>query len=53
MLTYQNKLDLGNGEDSQCSICLCDLEAKEHIFILTVCKHYFHEKCLKEWMDLK
>ncbi len=53
VLTKENKEELGEGEDSTCSICLTDLMTRDHIYILSVCKHYFHEACAKSWMEGK
>lgn len=36
-----------------CSICLSDWNENDDIIILPTCKHYFHAKCINEWMKKK
>ncbi|CAD8075707.1 unnamed protein product [Paramecium primaurelia] len=35
-----------------CTICLSDLNEKNIIKILK-CNHFFHQECIKEWLQLK
>jgi hypothetical protein len=37
-------------EKTQCAICLEDIE-EEQEFVVTPCRHWFHEGCLKRWME--
>jgi len=34
----------------ECPICLEDLKVKESIYLIPCC-HYYHKKCLKEWVS--
>ena len=36
--------------DGDCCICLKKIDADETI---TICKHYFHKKCINKWMERK
>jgi len=48
-----NKLEtveVENASYDRCTICLCDIEKGEKIIKLT-CSHYFHEECLKEYLE--
>ena len=36
---------------SQCCICLVDLDTD--IVMLSLCNHAFHEKCLKQWLEIR
>ena len=44
-----SKLDEGN---RHCAICLEDFQDKEELTALP-CIHFFHEKCIKEWLKRK
>ena len=37
--------------DSNCSICLVDLQNDTNLIQLT-CEHYFHEECITEWLSM-
>ena len=37
-------------ENISCPICL-DEYKDESMIVITECIHFFHEKCLKEWVD--
>ena len=53
-LYAMDNVDLGHvdeemqGED--CPICLMEFELGEGTATIKTCKHYFHEKCLTEWL---
>jgi len=38
------------GEPSQCSICLGEYEAGEHVRKFNGCKHQFHAECIETWL---
>jgi len=40
-------------EDLECSVCLNEIEARsvEHPAVVTMCKHFFHKKCLTAWVN--
>ncbi|KAG6556000.1 hypothetical protein Mapa_001940 [Marchantia paleacea] len=40
----------GDEEEHQCSVCLCDFEAKEEVLQLPQCSHIFHKDCLDRWL---
>lgn len=55
--TLQNKVEpkiiiLLDNIDDKCSICLEEFEKQKEIYQLK-CNHYFHKKCLSEWMKFK
>jgi hypothetical protein len=35
--------------ETECSICLDDFKIKDKILTIP-CSHYFHSKCIKEWL---
>ena len=43
------KCDEENNNNEQCSICLDEFIENETLFQLN-CQHYYHEKCLKDWL---
>lgn len=47
ILTIKENIEI---DDIPCIICLDDLE--DNIIELR-CKHYYHQKCIKEWIDVK
>ena len=38
--------------DSTCSICLEDFKKGDRIKSLPLCKHLYHESCLKSWYEM-
>ncbi|KAL2631636.1 hypothetical protein R1flu_016322 [Riccia fluitans] len=38
------------GEEHQCSVCLCDFEGEDEVFQLPQCSHIFHKECLGKWL---
>ena len=44
-----NKLEEGN---KKCTICLEEFKSKEKVTALP-CIHFFHTKCIKQWMENK
>lgn len=38
--------------DGTCPICLSDYEPKETLRSIPECNHYFHAKCIDEWLKL-
>jgi hypothetical protein len=40
-----------NDKNTQCSICLSDVEINEKIYAM-VCGHIFHRKCVKTWINI-
>eukprot|EP01103_Thecamoeba_quadrilineata_P018187 TRINITY_DN6803_c0_g1_i1.p1 TRINITY_DN6803_c0_g1~~TRINITY_DN6803_c0_g1_i1.p1 ORF type:complete len:276 (+),score=14.93 TRINITY_DN6803_c0_g1_i1:22-849(+) len=38
-------------EDKNCTICLLDFETKDMVRCLP-CEHFFHEKCVDEWLSI-
>ena len=41
-------IDKSKKYDGDCCICLKKIDADETI---TICKHYFHKKCLNQWIE--
>lgn len=41
-----------HGEDTTCSICLCEYVEEEMLRMMPECKHYFHVYCLDAWLKL-
>ncbi|KAI3792617.1 hypothetical protein L2E82_06501 [Cichorium intybus] len=39
-------------DDSTCAICLSDYKLKESLRTIPECNHYFHSKCIDEWLKL-
>ena len=35
-----------------CSICLCEYEADDAVFVPTTCSHQFHHDCILDWLQL-
>ncbi|XP_059634274.1 RING-H2 finger protein ATL68 [Cornus florida] len=42
----------GRGNDSTCSICLCEYKDAEMMRMLPDCRHYFHLICIDAWLKL-
>lgn len=42
-------LDVENGNDHTCSICLCEFEEGEELRTLPECSHSFHVSCIDMW----
>ncbi|XP_031092151.1 RING-H2 finger protein ATL67-like [Ipomoea triloba] len=40
------------GNDTLCSICLCEYKDSEMLRMLPDCKHYFHVTCIDAWLKL-
>ncbi|KAG8898249.1 Ubiquitin-conjugating enzyme 13, partial [Tulasnella sp. 403] len=38
-------------KEERCPICLDDYEEKDHVMGIPDCDHYFHESCLKQWLE--
>lgn len=53
LFTYLNKNELNNiikdENNNTCTICLNDYTQTDKVLRLK-CKHYFHEKCIQEWL---
>jgi hypothetical protein len=43
-------IDLGKGNLDVCPICCEEFQEGNYVKALPVCKHIFHEKCVKEWL---
>ncbi|KAL6131015.1 hypothetical protein ACLB2K_069393 [Fragaria x ananassa] len=44
--------ELGGGDASTCSICLCDYREFEMLRMMPECRHHFHLMCLDAWLKL-
>lgn len=44
--------ELGGGDASTCSICLCDYREFEMLRMMPECRHHFHLLCLDAWLKL-
>ncbi|KAK9910297.1 hypothetical protein M0R45_034265 [Rubus argutus] len=44
--------DMGGGDSSTCSICLCDYREFEMLRMMPECRHHFHLLCLDAWLKL-
>ncbi|XP_004492810.1 RING-H2 finger protein ATL67-like [Cicer arietinum] len=40
------------GQNSTCSICLCEYKDSEMLRMMPECRHYFHLCCLDSWLKL-
>ena len=41
-------------ETPDCTICLINFQPSEEIIVFSCdCKHYFHDKCGREWLEVK
>ena len=38
-------------EENSCQICLMPFNDEDNVTIFSCNKHYYHEKCLKDWME--
>ncbi|MED6218919.1 RING-H2 finger protein atl67 [Stylosanthes scabra] len=41
-----------NGQNTTCSICLCEYKDSEMLRMMPECRHYFHVCCLDSWLRL-
>ncbi|KAL4429059.1 hypothetical protein ABPG74_022145 [Tetrahymena malaccensis] len=48
---FMNSLSLSLGDKDKCSICLIEYEKDEIVIVLPKCKHYFHQDCIKLWLQ--
>ncbi|XP_024181135.2 RING-H2 finger protein ATL67 isoform X2 [Rosa chinensis] len=44
--------EIGGGDASTCSICLCDYHEFEMLRMMPECRHHFHLLCLDAWLKL-
>ncbi|KAF3971320.1 hypothetical protein CMV_005065 [Castanea mollissima] len=44
--------ELSNPNDNTCTICLSEYQPKETLRTIPVCDHYFHAKCIDEWLKI-
>ncbi|KAA8516107.1 hypothetical protein F0562_019286 [Nyssa sinensis] len=49
---FSFSMDRGGGNDSMCSICLCEYKEAEMLRMLPDCRHYFHLTCIDAWLKL-
>lgn len=42
----------GNGNNTTCSICLCEYKEAEMLRMMPECRHYFHLLCIDAWLKL-
>lgn len=46
--SYQRKLS-GDADNSECAICISELEDGEMVRMLPNCNHVFHQECVDRW----
>ena len=39
--------------DTTCTICMEDYKPNDEVAVISSCKHFFHKKCLEDWMKQK
>ncbi|XLR62609.1 hypothetical protein S83_013281 [Arachis hypogaea] len=50
---FQFSRDSSNiGQNTTCSICLCEYKDSEMLRMMPECRHYFHVCCLDSWLRL-
>ncbi|KAI8901687.1 hypothetical protein BC833DRAFT_576274 [Globomyces pollinis-pini] len=49
--TKESTLELEDGDEATCTICLCEYEEGDRLRQLG-CKHHFHKECIDEWLHL-
>ncbi|KAL4181404.1 hypothetical protein AMTRI_Chr12g271040 [Amborella trichopoda] len=47
-IKHLNKIEIENGEQEDCSVCLCGFVANTETWILS-CNHKFHSQCILKW----
>ncbi|KAI3935132.1 hypothetical protein MKX01_031399 [Papaver californicum] len=51
-ILLDEKLRLPNPNDTTCSICLSEYLPTETLKIIPSCNHYFHSKCIDQWLSM-
>ncbi|MCL7041835.1 hypothetical protein MKW94_002379 [Papaver nudicaule] len=51
-ILLDEKLRLPNLNDTICSICISEYQPTETLKIIPSCSHYFHEKCIDQWLSM-
>ncbi|KAI3886814.1 hypothetical protein MKW98_017166 [Papaver atlanticum] len=51
-ILLDEKLRLPNPNDTTCSICISEYLPTETLKIIPSCNHYFHAKCIDQWLSV-
>ncbi|RZC84799.1 hypothetical protein C5167_047585, partial [Papaver somniferum] len=51
-ILLDEKLRLPNPNDTTCSICISEYLPTETLKIIPCCNHYFHAKCIDQWLSM-
>ncbi|KAI3977086.1 hypothetical protein MKX01_004061 [Papaver californicum] len=51
-ILLDEKLRLPNPNDTTCSICISEYQPTETLKIIPSCNHYFHSKCIDQWLSM-
>ncbi|RZC91386.1 hypothetical protein C5167_027447 [Papaver somniferum] len=51
-ILLDEKLRLPNPNDTTCSICISEYLPTETLKIIPSCNHYFHAKCIDQWLSM-
>lgn len=51
-ILLDEKLRLPNPNDTTCSICISEYQPTETLKIIPSCNHYFHAKCIDQWLNM-
>ncbi|XP_076945520.1 RING-H2 finger protein ATL40-like [Bidens hawaiensis] len=51
IITYKKPNPELVSDQTECAVCLADLEDGENVRLLPECKHLFHVGCIDEWFD--
>lgn len=52
-IKFQDLTKIDSDEKNSCSICLEEFFDAGEGIVMTYCKHFYHEKCLARWLEIK